>query len=102
MSEVSAVILGAGPAGSAAARLLTAWGHDVVVLARRPNTERALGESLPPSCVALLDRVGITGLAQTGALRSTGNTVRWGNDAERAEQFATGLHGYQVDRASFD
>ena len=100
--ESSIVILGAGPAGCAAARLLTAWGHDVVVLARRVSSERSLGESLPPSCIALLDRIGITGLAATGSLRSTGNTVRWGSEGERVESFADGLHGYQVDRASFD
>jgi flavin-dependent dehydrogenase len=102
MPEATIAILGAGPAGCAAARLLTSWGHDVVVLARRVSSERALGESLPPSCVGLLDRIGITGIGASGAFRATGNTVRWGNDAERVEQFAAGLHGYQVDRASFD
>jgi flavin-dependent dehydrogenase len=102
MSEVHTVILGAGPAGSAAARLLASWGLDVVVLSRRGNSDRTLGESLPPSAVALLERIGISGLSKTGAVRATGNTVRWGNDAERVEQFAAGLHGYQVERASFD
>ncbi|HEX6942242.1 MAG TPA: FAD-dependent monooxygenase [Gemmatimonadaceae bacterium] len=102
MSEVQTVILGAGPAGSAAARLLAGWGIDVVVLARRTSSDRALGESLPPSAVALLERIGFSGLGATGALRATGNTVRWGNDAERVERFAGGLDGYQVDRASFD
>jgi flavin-dependent dehydrogenase len=72
------------------------------VLARRTSTDRALGESLPPSAVALLDRIGFSGLGATGALQATGNTVRWGNDAERVERFAQGLHGYQVDRAIFD
>jgi choline dehydrogenase-like flavoprotein len=102
MSEHPVVILGAGPAGSAAARLLTTWGHDVVVLGRRPTSDRALAESLPPSGVALLERMGFTGLDATGAVRATGNTVRWGNDDERVEQFAEGLHGYQVDRPAFD
>ena len=49
-----------------------------------------------------MERLGFSGLDATGALRSTGNTVRWGNDAERVERFAAGLHGYQVDRAIFD
>ena len=102
MSEVHTVILGAGPAGSAAARLLASWGLDVVVLGRRASSDRTLGESLPPSAVALLERIGFSGLSATGALRATGNTVRWGNDAERVERFAAGLHGYQVDRAVFD
>src|SRR5262245_32102010 len=97
-----AVILGAGPAGCAAARLLASWGVDVVVLARRSSSERTLGESLPPSAVPLLERIGFSGLGTTGALRVTGNTVRWGNDPERVERFAAGLEGYQVDRAIFD
>jgi flavin-dependent dehydrogenase len=102
VSEVHTVILGAGPGGSAAARLLASWGLDVVVLGRRASSDRALGESLPPSTIALLERIGFFSLDAIGALRAAGNTVRWGNDAERAEQFAAGLHGYQVDRAIFD
>lgn len=102
MPEVHTVILGAGPAGSAAARLLASWGLDVVVLARRTSSDRALGESLPPSAVALMNRIGFSPLGTSVAVRSTGNTVRWGNDAERVERFAAGLYGYQVDRAVFD
>jgi flavin-dependent dehydrogenase len=101
LSEVHTVILGAGPAGSAAARLLASWGLDVVVLGRRAS-DRALGESLPPSALALLGRIGFSDPGTSGAVRSTGNTVRWGHDAERVEHFAAGLHGYQVDRAIFD
>jgi flavin-dependent dehydrogenase len=102
MSEVHILILGAGPAGSAAARLLASWGLDVVVLARRASSDRALGESLPPSALGLMERIGFSGLDTTGAVPATGNTVRWGNDPERVERFAAGLYGYQVDRATFD
>ena len=102
MSEAHIVILGAGPAGSAAARLLASWGLDVVVLARRVNSERALGESLPPSALALMQRIGFSRPGASVAVRSTGNTVRWGNDAERVERFGAGLEGYQIDRAIFD
>lgn len=100
--EAEVAVIGAGPAGCAAARLLASWGHDVVVLARRSGSERALGESLPPSCVTLLERVGITGLDAAGFLRTTGNTVRWGSGEERVERFTSGPNGYQVDRAQFD
>jgi FADH2-dependent halogenase len=102
LSESHTVILGSGPAGSAAARLLASWGLDVVVLSRRASSDRALGESLPPSALALMERIGFSSLGKTGAVRATGNTVRWGNDDERVERFAPGLHGYQVDRAIFD
>ena len=102
MSEVHTVILGAGPAGSAAAKLLAGWRLDVVVLAKRASSDRALGESLPPSALALMKRIGFSDLGTTGAVHATGNTVRWGNDDERVERFGAGLHGYQIDRAVFD
>src|SRR5687768_11429932 len=101
-SEHPIVVLGGGPAGSAAARLLASWGHDVVMLARSGGAERALGESLPPSCVALLNRIGVPDLDVGGFLRSSGNTVRWAGRAERVEHFAAGQFGYQVERAAFD
>ena len=102
LSEIHVVILGAGPAGCAAARLLASWGLDVVVLSRRASSDRALGESLPPSALALMQRIGFSRLGTSVAVRSTGNTVRWGNDAERVERFGAGLEGYQIDRATFD
>lgn len=94
-------VLGSGPSGSVAAYLLSTWGHDVIVLTRPAQTERSLGESLPPSCVALLSRIGIADLDTAGFLRSTGNTVHWGT-TERIEPFATDRWGYQVERAAFD
>src|SRR5688572_33336211 len=81
-------VLGGGPAGTTAALLLARWGHHVVVLTRASGAERALGESLPPSCVALLERIGIAHRDAPGLLRSTGNTVRWGGGDERVERFA--------------
>jgi flavin-dependent dehydrogenase len=102
MPDVHVVILGAGPAGCAASKLLAGWGLDVVVLARRASNDRALGESLPPSALALMQRIGFSRLDTSVAVRSTGNTVRWGNDAERVERFSAGLEGYQIDRAAFD
>ena len=102
MSDAHVIIIGAGPAGSAAARLLASWGLDVVVLSRRATSDRALGESLPPSALGLMKRIGFSDMGTSVALRSTGNTVRWGNDAERVERFGAGLEGYQIDRAIFD
>jgi flavin-dependent dehydrogenase len=100
--ERTVAVIGGGPAGAVAARLLTSWGHEVVLLARHPS-ERSLGESLPPSCMRVIDRVGVTGIDEKpGFLRATGNTVRWGSGDERVEMFATGTSGFQVDRAVFD
>lgn len=102
LGRPDAVVLGAGPAGSAAARLLSLWGHDVLVLSR-PPARRALAESLPPSCTKLLDRIGVRAAVDgAGFLRATGNTVRWGGTEERVELFGSGELGYQVPRDRFD
>jgi flavin-dependent dehydrogenase len=95
------VILGAGPAGCAAARLLSSWGRRVVIVTRAPS-RYALVESLPPSAAKLLDRIGVQhAVDMTGFIRATGNTARWGGQEVRVERFAEGL-GYQLPRDRFD
>ena len=96
------VVIGGGPAGSTAARLLASWGHRVA-LVTRPAARPPLAESLPPSCRKLFERIGVRGAIDgAGFLRSTGNTVRWGASSERVERFAEGERGYQVERDAFD
>lgn len=97
-------MIGAGPAGSAAARLLASWGHRVVLLHRSPETARhSLAESIPPSCRKLFAAVGVLdAIDAAGFYRSTGNTVWWGSDVPRREMFADGALGYQVERDAFD
>ena len=100
--DYDVAIVGAGPAGAAAARLLATWGHRVVLLHRRAMTP-SLAESIPPSCRKLLATCGILeAVDRAGCLRSSGNTVWWGSDEPRRESFAAGTHGYQVDRDVFD
>jgi flavin-dependent dehydrogenase len=95
------IVLGAGPAGCAAARLLAAWGHRVVIVTRAPRA-RTLAESLPPSASKLLDRVGVRSAVDgAGFIRATGNTARWGAGDVRVEPFLEGL-GYQLPRDRFD
>jgi flavin-dependent dehydrogenase len=97
-------IIGAGPAGSAAARLLAAWGHDVVLLHRSGDAQRhPLAESIPPSCRKLFAALGVLEVIDAaGFYRSTGNTVWWGTDTARQEMFADGALGYQVERGAFE
>ena len=96
------VVIGGGPAGATAARLLADWGHGVVLITR-PAARRAMAESLPPSCAKLFERVGIRGaIDAAGFIRSTGNTVQWGSGPERVEHFGDGMLGYQVSRDAFD
>lgn len=100
---VDVAVIGGGPAGAAAARLLAAWGHSVRVLAKSANDARTLGESLPPSCRKLFDLIGVTrDVEAAGFLRSTGNTVWWGGQGPRAVRFADGGVGWQVQRRDLD
>lgn len=105
-------IVGGGPAGSAAARLLASWGHRVILLDRRAKALRhistardrsVLAESIPPSCRKLFSAIGVLeAIDAAGWYRSTGNTVWWGSDEPRAEMFAADTTGYQIDRRFFD
>jgi halogenation protein CepH len=97
MSDI--LVAGGGPAGAAAARLLALWGHDVRVVTLPDTTapRRVLAESLPPSCRKLFDVIGITdSIDSAGFIRSTGNTVWWGDQSTRTELFANGQRGWQV------
>src|SRR5215831_3528112 len=95
-------VIGGGPAGSAAARLLASWGQSVIVLARSPR-QPALAESLPPSCFKLFDEIGVrAAIDRTGFIRATGNTVQWADRARRVELFDRAGLGYQVSRERFD
>ncbi len=94
-------IIGGGPAGSAAARLLSRWTRSVVVLTRSPP-RHTLAVSLPPSCRKLFETVGVLRhVDAAGFFPSTGNTVWWGGES-RSEKFADGMTGYQVVHRDFD
>ena len=99
---VDVAIIGDGPAGAAAARLLASWSRTVVVLGRAPS-RRPLAESLPPSCTKLFDQLGIRATVDAaGFIRSTGNTVQWAGGPTSVEPFDSGALGYQVARDAFD
>jgi len=94
-------VLGGGPAGATAARLLAEWGHSVALLTRPPG-RHSLAESLPPSIRKILDHVGVLSLVQNaGFLPATGNTAWWGDSRGRSENFPDAT-GFQVLRADFD
>ena len=98
-----AVVIGGGPAGSAAARLLALWGHSVVLLTRPPTGHPALAESVPPSARKLFTLLGIAQkLDDAGFFPARGNLVRWGDAPLRRADFAPGAAGHHVVRDAFD
>jgi flavin-dependent dehydrogenase len=97
------VVVGAGPAGCAAARLLAGWEYPVLVVDRGGDDRRALAESIPPSADRVLAALGmLTSIQDAGFHPWRGNTVWWGTADPRVETFAPGAAGYQVRRSAFD
>jgi FADH2-dependent halogenase len=75
MSSFDAIVMGGGPAGTAAARLLALWGHAVLLLTKPVDRARGLAESLPPDTRTLLDTIGVLEeLEQHGFYRTSVNT----------------------------
>ncbi len=105
MTEVDAVVIGGGPAGSTIGRLLADWGHSVVILASVGDASRGMAESLPPSTRKLLSAIGVLDkIEQAGFRRTTGNTVWWGAREGRVEYFPApdDEPGFQVLRPDLD
>ena len=102
-TDFDVAVIGGGPAGAVAGRLLAEWGHSVIVLTRAGSQSSLLGESLPPSTGKILDRVGaLKAMEGAGFVRSTGHTVWWGESEVRVEEFPEGERGFQVRRSDLD
>ena len=96
-------VIGGGPAGAAAARLLALWGRDVVLATQRRDPGRDLAVSLPPSIRKLFATLGVLeAIDAAGFVRSTGNTVWWAAREPRAQRFVGGETGYQVRHGDLD
>ena len=95
-------MLGGGAAGATAAKLLAEWGHSVRLITR-PAADSRLVVSVPPSTHKLFDAIGISdAIERAGFIRSTGNTVWWGQSQPRVELFAGGATGWQVPLQRLD
>jgi flavin-dependent dehydrogenase len=100
---VDVLVVGGGPAGASAARLLAAWGHAVLLLTKPDAGMPSLAESLPPSCRKVFEAVGVReAIESAGFLTAAGNTVCWGGGPPRRAAFGGARVGHQVLRRDFD
>ena len=105
-AHTTVLVAGGGPAGATTAHLLAAAGFDVTVLERATFPRYHIGESLQPSCLAILDRVGMREtMLSRGFVKKYGVYNEWGNE-RWAFEFATipggEAHAFQVLRSEFD
>jgi len=101
------LIAGGGPGGTTAAALLADAGHSVLLLEREHFPRFHIGESLIPSELPILEKLGLDPRA-VGAVHKQGADFLDEDNGEFARfPFAEGMdgtrgHAWQVERASFD
>lgn len=106
MPDAEVLIVGGGPAGSAAAIACAQAGLRVVLVERDSDAREKPGEGLHPGVESVLRELGVADrLPEVTGARFPGVWVGWG-EAPRFEAFGADQHGpwlgYQVRRASFD
>lgn len=85
------------------ARQLANWGHEVVVLPGPPPRRACIAESLPPSCRKPLAALGLLEEVEGAGFHPTrGNSAAWAESELRAQEFAPGEQGLQVERGRLD
>lgn len=72
-----AVVIGAGPAGCAAAAVLAEHGHRVALLEKRPLPRYHIGESMIPHCWYPLHRLGLVEELNRGAFSVRKDSVQF-------------------------
>ncbi|RUA22473.1 MAG: tryptophan halogenase [Chloroflexi bacterium] len=102
------IVIGGGPAGSAAATMLARKGWQVTVLEREKFPRDHVGESLLPASIPVLEELGaLPAVESAGFLPKYGATMVWGSgDApwswyfkETSQRYP---HSYQGGRPQFD
>jgi flavin-dependent dehydrogenase len=105
--ETTVAVVGAGPAGCAAALTLRRYLPELpVVLVSAPaGAGPAAGETLSPGVLPLLDYLGLrTEFLDAGHLPAGGTASAWGSPqvTERSYLFTARGTGWHLDRARFD
>ncbi|WP_433301402.1 NAD(P)/FAD-dependent oxidoreductase [Actinoplanes sp. CA-030573] len=99
MNATRVAVLGAGPAGSAAAITLARAGAEVTLVDPRPVTGWEPGEGLPAAAGAVLRGLGVP---TDGHLRCSGFLSSWGTDEFRPALLDPRGPSWQLDRAAFN
>src|SRR5262245_28733809 len=95
---VDVIVVGAGPAGSVTAALLSRLGYRVEIWERDNFPRHRIGESLPPRTIALLQHLGFD---TPGFAVMEGHTSIWGSSEPHRAVFEN-AYGLQVERDRFD
>jgi flavin-dependent dehydrogenase len=99
------MVLGGGPAGAVAARVLAREGIDVLLVDARPPDTFRVGESLVPAARTILTELGLwERFIGNGHAPCYGNVAAWGSPELVEMDFIRSPygHGWHLDRAHFD
>jgi flavin-dependent dehydrogenase len=100
VDECDVLVIGGGPAGATAARLLASWGTRVTIVHRPTASHLTLAESLPASTRKLLRFLGrLDAVDAAGFYSNTGNVAEWAGQSRVTTSPDAGFH---VPRADFD
>ena len=101
IDEAEVVVIGAGPAGSAAALTLAAHGHDVLIVDKAAfPRDKPCGDGLPRFAVSCLERFGLGQVLRDSPLIEGGRLV-FNQTSEELKSYRHG-HGRCVTRVQLD